>query len=160
MAHYKLDQAKVELQEYILKLKAELQALKSIEIVTKKDGTEFANLLKNFKVNNEDARLSLEDKEITLHYATETRKFHRFIFYTYNKDFSNKSISEIKTDFDKRSEQVQSYLSNAERKFSEWDIKVKEVEAIYEKFIYEIQRVDASPFITKTMIDIHSVKLM
>ncbi len=160
MAHYKLDQAKVELQEYILKLKAELQALKSIEIVTKKDGTEFANLLKNFKVNNEDARLSLEDKEITLHYATETRKFHRFIFYTYNKDFSNKSISEIKNDFDKKADYIQSNLTEAEKELLEWDIKAKQVEDIYERFINEIKNTEASTYITKTMIDIHSVKLM
>ncbi len=160
MAHYKLDQAKVELQEYILKLKAELQALKSIEIVTKKDGTEFANLLKNFKVNNEDARLSLEDKEITLWFRTETSKFYRFIFYTYNKDFSNKTIAEIKNDFDKKANYIQSNLTEAEKEFSEWDIKAKQVEDIYERFINEIKNTEASTYITKTMIDINSLNLI
>ncbi len=160
MAHYKIEEAKKELQDYISELKQEIELLSKLTIVTKKDGTEFVSLIKNFKLNTEKSYIKVDNDFLTLSYLTDTRNLRDVRFFVYGKNFVPKTISELKNEIDEIKEIRQNQLLKSEKELLEWDLRVEQVEEIYKNAIAQLKELGASHYITRTMQDLHSYKLV
>ena len=141
-----LKEKKQELEKWIDKTKKEIELLKSIKIVTKKDWSEFKNFLQNFQLNwkisfrwfpfEDEIQISNYPIEVDIDYISYDKEIvenirkidpARIYSHSWKKDFIIFNVKEFYNEIQKKIEYLEKYLNKLEKRLDNFDNDLEKI---------------------------------